>query len=207
MTDTRLSARSGLTLVEILLAAALISVLVAISARGLNGAKDRSNNGQAESNVRQVELGLQAYHADYDKYPTFISRNTSNEREDPEVLLNPLLNRNYVKGDRLPPCPWRPQVYQINDLAPTFDSNTIGVWTLATARSLTRPVAVPLAPASWGRGAAPTSGTGGQTFTANATNVTYGAILYQANRSQFVLYGAGKRGSAGLVVAIGTNIR
>jgi prepilin-type N-terminal cleavage/methylation domain-containing protein len=214
MTEPPRCTRKGFTLVEVLTAAALMSVLVAISARGFMGAQDRSNNSQVESNVRQVELGLQAYFADFDKYPGFLSRNAGNTREDPQVLLNPLFNRQYVKGNTLPPTPWRPAVFQANELTP-FTNADAGMWTLTAARTSGRPVALPLSPRSFGRGSVPPAGAGGQTFLGTATNVTYGALFYETNRgsanrsdqSLYVLYGVGKRGGQGQVVALGTNIR
>jgi prepilin-type N-terminal cleavage/methylation domain-containing protein len=214
MTEPPHRTRKGFTLVEVLTVAVLMSVLVAISARGFIGARDRSNNGQVESNVRQVELGLQAYFADFDKYPAFLSRNASNVREDPQVLLNPLFNRQYVKGNTLPPTPWRPTVFQANELTPFTNANA-GMWTLTAARTSGRPVALPLNPQAFGRGSLPPMGTGGQTFLGTETNVTYGALLYETNRgsanrsdqSLYVLYGVGKRGGQGQVVAIGTNLR
>jgi prepilin-type N-terminal cleavage/methylation domain-containing protein len=214
MTEPPHHARKGFTLVEVLTVAVLMSVLVAISARGFIGARDRSNNSQVESSVRQVELGLQAYFADFDKYPAFLSRNTGGTREDPQVLLNPLFNRQYVKGNTLPPTPWRPTVFQANDILP-FTNADAGMWTLSAAKSLASPVALPLNPQGFGRGAIPAAAPRDQTFTCNATNVTYGALLYETNRnstnrsdqSLYVLYGVGKRGGQGLVVGIGTNLR
>ncbi|MEB3330428.1 MAG: type II secretion system protein [Candidatus Sericytochromatia bacterium] len=214
MTEPGPGPRRGFTLTEILTVAVLMAVLVAISARGFAGARDRANNSQVESNVRQVELGLQAYHADFDKFPAFLSRNASNAREDPQVLLNPLFNRQYIKGNTLPPTPWRPSVFQVNELTP-FTNAAAGIWTLTAARTSGRPIALPLRPETLGRGRIPTAAAGGQVFVGTATNVTYGALFYETNRgsanrsdqSLYVLYGVGKRQGQGLVVGLGTNLR
>ena len=68
------SIRKAFTLVELLVVIAIIGVLVALILPAVQAAREASRKAQCLNNLRQIGIGLQTYHAAYQKFP---SANTS----------------------------------------------------------------------------------------------------------------------------------
>lgn len=64
--------KSGFTLVELLVVISIISVLVALSVFGLQGARKASRDAKRKSDIEQIRSGIEIYKSDCDKYPEAI---------------------------------------------------------------------------------------------------------------------------------------
>lgn len=60
---------AGFTIVELLVVAAILSVLTAILSVNYNGALERADAAASQSNLRTVFTALYAYRADYNRFP------------------------------------------------------------------------------------------------------------------------------------------
>lgn len=61
--------RCGFTLIELLIVVAIIAILAAIAVPNFLEAQIRAKVGRAESDMRTIATGLEAYAVDYHKYP------------------------------------------------------------------------------------------------------------------------------------------
>lgn len=62
--------RKGFTLVELLVVVAIIGILAAIAIPQFAAYRQRAYNASAQSDLRNFKTTMEAYFADYQKYPT-----------------------------------------------------------------------------------------------------------------------------------------
>ena len=62
--------QKGFTLIELLIVVAIIGILAAIAIPQFNAYRTRGYNASSSSDLRNLRTGLEAYQADYQKYPT-----------------------------------------------------------------------------------------------------------------------------------------
>jgi type II secretion system protein G len=67
--ETHRPPRSGFTLIELLMVVAIIALLAAIAVPNLLEVQTRSKVARVKSDLRTIATALEAYHADYNKYP------------------------------------------------------------------------------------------------------------------------------------------
>lgn len=96
--------RPGYSLMEILVAVAIIAVLATLVAPRLFGQLDQSRQTAAETQIRMIETSLDTMRLDIGRYPT--------EEEGLVLLVQPnesvsgLWSGPYLDGDEVPPDPW-----------------------------------------------------------------------------------------------------
>lgn len=61
--------KSGFTLIEILVAVAIIGVLATLVVANMQGARERARDVQRKSDLKQVKLALRLYYNDNQEYP------------------------------------------------------------------------------------------------------------------------------------------
>ena len=66
---SRLRAAKGFTLMEILVVMVIIVVLATLTISIYTWLETRKNEQATESIVRKIEMGLESYHSDHDRYP------------------------------------------------------------------------------------------------------------------------------------------
>lgn len=98
------ASRRGYSLMEILVAVAIIAVLATLVAPRLFGQLDRSRQTAAETQIRMIETSLDTMRLDIGRYPT--------EEEGLSLLVRPnssvsgLWSGPYLDGDAVPVDPW-----------------------------------------------------------------------------------------------------
>lgn len=204
-------ARPGFSLIELLTVVAMAGLLMAIAARGFSGARDRSSNSQVESNTRQVQLAIEAYFADHDKLPAALLPPVM-PSQSTEFLLNPLYDKRYLPGNRLPSTPWSAGLHQSNSPPAPITKADAGMWKVDAARSSATAVAIPKNPSRAADGGPPdVKSAAGRNleFSVSTTKISYGVLMYEVTtgRSMYVLHGIGKRGRDAMVVGLASNIR
>jgi type IV pilus assembly protein PilA len=63
--------RKGFTLIELLIVVAIIGILAAIAIPQFSAYRAKANNTAATSDLRNLKTQLEAYYADFQKYPTW----------------------------------------------------------------------------------------------------------------------------------------
>ncbi len=61
--------QKGFTLIELLVVVAIIAILAAIAIPQFAAYRTRSYNASAESDLRNFKTNMEAYYADYQRYP------------------------------------------------------------------------------------------------------------------------------------------
>ncbi len=61
--------RKGFTLVELLVVVAIIGILAAIAIPQFAAYRTRAYNGSTQSDLRNFKTAMEAYYADYQRYP------------------------------------------------------------------------------------------------------------------------------------------
>lgn len=64
--------RHGFTLIELLVVIAIIALLSTLAVIALGNARQRANDAERLSHVKQVQLSLEAYYIDNNAYPTTV---------------------------------------------------------------------------------------------------------------------------------------
>lgn len=210
MMNAHRGARRGFTLIELMTVIVLVGILFSVSFQGFANARDRSTNSQVDGNVRTIAQALVAFESDNEKFPEALVRvpATGPGAATPATticLLDPVLDRRYLPGNKLPKTPWT-DCWQGNNLVlPAFNRNA-GIWPITRPETVTDVVRVPPNPAAIGQGTLPTDG--GAQRAVLFTNRTFGAILYEATptaRDKYMLVGVGKSRRDARVVALSTN--
>ena len=65
----KLRSNKGFTLIELLIVVAIIGILAAIAIPQFNAYRTRGYNASASSDLRNFRTAMEAYQADYQKYP------------------------------------------------------------------------------------------------------------------------------------------
>ncbi len=63
--------KHGFTLIEILVVIVIIGILSAIVTTNFVGARERAQDSQKKSNLRELKTALRLYYVDYHKYPEY----------------------------------------------------------------------------------------------------------------------------------------
>lgn len=208
MTSRTNGARPGFTLVELMAVVVLIGILFAISFQSFSNAKDRSANSQVDGNIRVIAQALIAYESDNEKFPQNLTRvpaagpGTANPNE--LVLLDPVLDRRYLPGNRMPRTPWS-DAWQGNNLdVPNVYNAAQGIWPINHPNTVTDTVKVPPVPTPIVNTGIIPRGSQAILFTTGH----FGAVMYEAmpgTRDKYMLVGLGKQRGSTAVVAISTN--
>ncbi|MDB5100876.1 MAG: hypothetical protein JWM80_5297 [Cyanobacteria bacterium RYN_339] len=194
MVKFKTRARSGFTLIEILVVVIIIGVMGSISVANFNGMRDSSNNNAIYANLKQVSVALEQYRTDWSQLPLDIYGANSNFLCDTSINAQ----RRYLSANHLPTTPFSPS-YQNNNLpsALTPAALIVAANPGATLKALRNSVVI-------------SPGTAPLTLgPANAFLLTdYGAFFYSVNptgRDLYVISGLGRRGRASIVVDALTN--
>jgi len=77
------SCQRGITLLELLLAMAILVVLAGIASVAYNGYIDTARITNAEKQIRMISLAIDDYYTEYKQYPAALSDVNINQLEDP----------------------------------------------------------------------------------------------------------------------------
>ena len=66
----KLAFSSAFTLIELLVVISIIGILVAVSAFGLQGARESARDARRKADLETIRSGLELYHSDCNVYPT-----------------------------------------------------------------------------------------------------------------------------------------
>ena len=80
MKQDRAGDLAAFTLVELLVAIAIIAVLIALLLPALSRSRQKANKIQCVSNLRQLSLGLQSFITSYQVYPTFFGGTNNDDQ-------------------------------------------------------------------------------------------------------------------------------
>lgn len=202
--------RPGFTLVEILAVVILIGILFSISFQSFASARDRSANAQVDGNIRSIQQALVTFEADTERFPDALVPTSANDDPilagNPQVLLDPELDRRYLPGNALPRTAWT-ECWQSNNLnLPAYDAAK-AIWPIADEETVTDRVKLPPNPENLVENGSLPDNTGAPRPLV-FTRGTFGAVLYEANgpaRNRYMLVGVGKNLGAARVVALSTN--
>lgn len=67
--NSKLHSKKGFTLIELLIVVAIIGILAAIAIPQFSAYRKRGYNASASSDLRNFKTTMEAYQADYQKYP------------------------------------------------------------------------------------------------------------------------------------------
>ena len=63
----------GFTLVELLIAVAILGILATVGMGSFKTAQMRGRDGERKSDLKQISNALELYHSDYNRYPTIVT--------------------------------------------------------------------------------------------------------------------------------------
>ena len=106
--------KNGFTIIELLVAIVVIGILVTITVVSYNGIQQRSRDSERASEVAQIKIAIEKYHADNSAYPPacsgvnvgcsvtdlspYISSYLSAIPHDPKNPLNSSTDYNYIRA-------------------------------------------------------------------------------------------------------------
>lgn len=129
-------ARSGFTLVELLIVIAILGVLASLILANMSGARERARDTQRKSDLRQLQTALRMYFNDYMKYPGFyvsggVSRIQHIATDGSVTTFNWgdefALNGNTYMA-KLPQDPLSTSIYQYNYWRDSSDTDVYCAW-------------------------------------------------------------------------------
>jgi type II secretory pathway pseudopilin PulG len=92
--------QQGFTIIELLIVVLLLIILGTIVALTYSGVQAKNRNGERQTTVNALQGQMEAYYAQYNKYPTLANLNDANWREKntknlaADVLQDPRWNKN-----------------------------------------------------------------------------------------------------------------
>jgi prepilin-type N-terminal cleavage/methylation domain-containing protein/prepilin-type processing-associated H-X9-DG protein len=102
--EPRVLARRGFTLIELLVVIAIIAILAAILFPVFARARENARRASCQSNLKQINLGIQQYTQDYDE--TYLPPQGILAGENPNTFVTTL--QPYIKSTQIFICPSAP---------------------------------------------------------------------------------------------------
>lgn len=103
-TNNNSHAKAGFTLMEILIALAIIGALVALIYPQITKMQARAKLGQAKTLLTQIKQGIDLYHTDIDEYPNTLEDLV--KRPSAEPAHSKWATGGYLAKDKVPNDPW-----------------------------------------------------------------------------------------------------
>lgn len=109
--------RSGFTLIEILVAMAIVATLLTLVAPRFFGSIDRAKEAALRENLENLRQTIDKYHADTNSYPASL-QTLVEKRYIRKVPVDPLTDRDDTWQTDPPPDPEQGGIYDVHSGAP-----------------------------------------------------------------------------------------
>lgn len=90
----RITSQKGFTLIELLVVIAIIGLLSSVVLASLNGARSKSRDARRVADMKQMQVALELYYSDNNKYPELTTTNT--DKAGFNTALGPLTTGGYI---------------------------------------------------------------------------------------------------------------
>jgi general secretion pathway protein G len=120
-------AKAGFTLIEIIIAMAIIGALVALIYPQITKMQQKAKIGQAKTSLTQIKQAIDMYQTDIDEYPKTLEDLVRRPAEEP--AHSKWTTGGYLSKDKVPTDPWGKKfVYKLNgpDAEPPYELYSYG---------------------------------------------------------------------------------